>query len=1022
MTDVFISYSRVDIAFARLLHEALVENNLETWIDWQDIPPSADWLAEVYEAIEGADAFVFIISETSLASEICGLEIAHAAKHNKRLIPIVIKDVEADRVPKELSVLNWIFFDDAGEKFAEAMEDLVTAIRVDQGWVKGHTRFQNRALDWERKDRDRGLLLRGADLSEAEVWLAGSAEKDPGPTALQTEFILKSREDATRRQRRTLMGVGAALVVAVGLGILAWTQRNLAVEEGYARATAQYEAIAEADARATQQAIAEEQRDIAEEQRSIAETQMKIAESRQLAAQGDVQMESHLDLALLLNVESCRAAQTLECQSGLLRALTSQPYLDRVLHSGAEELEFTLTTIFTSPSRVAFSPDSSLLAAVTGDNTIVLWDVATGERVGQPFAGHLSNATALAFSPDGSTLASATGFQEVMLWDVATGEIIAGPLYGSVERNPNKPIAQALWGINSLAFSADGERIIAGCGNEDIIIWDTATGERVEEHLGQQPPGVPHWLHATAFSPDASSLATGLEDGSIALYNVMEGQTIDIKRLSYDGSSLFTALAFSPDGQMIAGGDLRDDTVILWDLTRDEQVANPLEGHSSGIKSIVFSPDGQTIASAGWDRTIILWDVENAEEIGNPLTGHTETVIGLDFSADGKWLASLDLLGNTLLWNLAGEEAMIAHQFDGDHGADSIAFEDQINQETLVSAKCGVEVGVEGWDCVIRRWDVASRTESSEPLTVYWPEVVYPELSPDGAVMVTSGDLRVEFWDAKTGESLNEPVFGREPLAFDPDSKLLAIWMMGDSVFGGKDIVSLWDIYQYQRIGESLSGTEDDLNSLAFSPDGEMLAGGSESGEVVLWKLGEGDNTPQIFPTHDQGEVNDLAFSPDGHLLAAGSEGAPVGDVSSLELWDVATGQSLWPAAPDQPEEVNNLIFSPDGTMMVTNAYNAKTERNGLAIWDVASGRLIGWLGEGGGSSLLFSNDSETLFTTDRRSILMWEIDLELWQEYACHIANRNMTGREWATYLPDQPCRPTCSNLPNLCALDSGY
>ena len=196
------------------------------------------------------------------------------------------------------------------------------------------------------------------------------------------------------------MGVGAALVVAVGLGILAWTQRNLAVEEGYARATAQVEAEQEADARATQQSIAEEQRDIAEEQRSIAETQMKIAESRQLAAQGDLQMDSHLDLAFLLKVESCHAAETLECQSGLLNALTYQPYLDKVLHTGAEELEFNLTSSYRSPSRVAFSPDSTLLAAVTGDSTIVIWDVASGERVGQPIAGHQSNVTALAFSPD----------------------------------------------------------------------------------------------------------------------------------------------------------------------------------------------------------------------------------------------------------------------------------------------------------------------------------------------------------------------------------------------------------------------------------------------------------------------------------------------------------------------------------------------------------------------------------------------------------------------------------------------
>ena len=71
MSDVFISYSRKDIAFARLLHGALKDNGLETWIDWQDIPPSADWLAEVYEAIEGSDSFIFIISQTSVDSEIC---------------------------------------------------------------------------------------------------------------------------------------------------------------------------------------------------------------------------------------------------------------------------------------------------------------------------------------------------------------------------------------------------------------------------------------------------------------------------------------------------------------------------------------------------------------------------------------------------------------------------------------------------------------------------------------------------------------------------------------------------------------------------------------------------------------------------------------------------------------------------------------------------------------------------------------------------------------------------------------
>jgi hypothetical protein len=87
MSDVFISYSRKDIAFARLLHNALEESDLETWIDWQDIPPSPDWLAEVYEAIEAADTFIFVINCTSVASDICRLEIIHAEKNNQGLIP-----------------------------------------------------------------------------------------------------------------------------------------------------------------------------------------------------------------------------------------------------------------------------------------------------------------------------------------------------------------------------------------------------------------------------------------------------------------------------------------------------------------------------------------------------------------------------------------------------------------------------------------------------------------------------------------------------------------------------------------------------------------------------------------------------------------------------------------------------------------------------------------------------------------------------------------------------------------------
>ena len=168
------------------------DNGFEPWIDWQDIPPSTEWLAEVYMAIEQADTFIFVISQASVKSEICNLEIAHAVKNNKRLTPLVIDEVEPRKVTPELTALNWLFFRE-GDEFSRAFKDLVDAIQVDYVWVKEHTRLQVRALEWKGKNRETGCLLRGRDLSEAENWLAQAAGKELQPTNLHTEYYYSEK-------------------------------------------------------------------------------------------------------------------------------------------------------------------------------------------------------------------------------------------------------------------------------------------------------------------------------------------------------------------------------------------------------------------------------------------------------------------------------------------------------------------------------------------------------------------------------------------------------------------------------------------------------------------------------------------------------------------------------------------------------------------------------------------------------------------------------------------------------------
>ncbi len=190
MTDVFISYSRKDKAFVQKLHNALQAEKRDTWVDWESIPLTADWWAEIQEGIENADAFVFIISPDSVTSAVCQQEIDHAAGHNKRLIPIVYRD--ATGVPAVLGHLNWIFCRDSDD-FTDAFKKLLAVMDTDLEWVKQHTRLTRRAVEWDRQGRNDSYLLRGDDLAQAEGQLS-QPDRKPALTHLQQEYIVASQQ------------------------------------------------------------------------------------------------------------------------------------------------------------------------------------------------------------------------------------------------------------------------------------------------------------------------------------------------------------------------------------------------------------------------------------------------------------------------------------------------------------------------------------------------------------------------------------------------------------------------------------------------------------------------------------------------------------------------------------------------------------------------------------------------------------------------------------------------------------
>ncbi|MEO1165959.1 MAG: TIR domain-containing protein [Chloroflexota bacterium] len=248
MSDVFLSYSRKDKAFVQQLHAGLARLGRDVWVDWEDIPPTADWLREIKQGIDAANTFVFVISPDSAASDICYQEVDHADKNNKRIIPILYRETAPDTLHPTISSHNWVIF--ADQDFGTAFNTLIKAMDTDLAYVREHTRLLIRAREWESNERENGFLLAGKDLDNAETWIANATDKSPAPLTLHGQYIQASRTQQQTRQRRIQLGLIAGLVISVGLMILsiiafqdAATQRDIAQDE---RATA-YAFATEAD-------------------------------------------------------------------------------------------------------------------------------------------------------------------------------------------------------------------------------------------------------------------------------------------------------------------------------------------------------------------------------------------------------------------------------------------------------------------------------------------------------------------------------------------------------------------------------------------------------------------------------------------------------------------------------------------------------------------------------------------------------------------------------------------------------
>ena len=832
----------------------------------------------------------------------------------------IIREKEPLRPSTKLNTLPGDARTTAGKRRQTDVGKLVHQLQGDLDWI---------VMKCLEKDRTRRYDTANGLATDIQRHLTNE------PVVARPPSAAYKFQKAWQRNKLAFTAVSVVLFALVaGIGVSTW--QALRATRAEREQSRQRDAAVKASAsEAVQRKLADTQRDVAVEQRKLADMQLAL----QAWEEGDLQRANHL-------IDASRPAsgqqpgfewrylrKLCQDQSSQTFGSPNHPsrwalFFERDLLILNDEKTLTLQDLPRRKEQLLLddqdgiwrftvcSGNTNLLATVTDDGRIKVWDLSA-RRVRVEFEGHPgSTINSINFSRDGkwlasassetdwataaqfrrrpTTLASASSDNSVRLWDVEAGN--PKPVW-TVHRYSS--------GAFGIVFSPDGRHLFSSGSETRIRAWEVATGAEVAAPL----EGHTAWGYVMATSPDGRWMASGSGDSTVVVWDVIS-RKLERRLLGHIGG--IRALAFSPGRRILASGGL-DNTIRLWDLNTGQQLSL-LRGHGNSVNSLSFSADGQWLVSRSVDGRVKLWHATSGLE-GNVLIGHGSFVEDIALSPDGRRLAAVGTISRDVsLWDLPTRSRTI---LTGHTDATMcVAFSPD-----------GTTLATGSHDQTVRLWDLNDR-KAVVTLTNGFP-VGSLAFSPDGRTLVVAGSryhflvrnrAGLQFWDVpsqKATVTISGDASDIVEVALSAEGSLLAT--------AHKDgPVSLWDAQTRRLLHRFESQFGSDVIGLAFSPTEPFLAASDWGGNIVLYNTKTMEVLSPPLKSHTR-RVMSLAFSPDGRTLASAGEGG------GLKLWHVATRQ-LALTMKEHVGAVTGVAFSRDGNFLASCGADAT-----VRLWPAAT-------------------------------------------------------------------------------------